>query len=191
MNRRGPGQILGTAGQTRWVIWGQAGRRRAPGNQPYCQPRRLGNWARWCPPQFPASPLTGCRGLFKPGPALAHLGGSQPSQCLGALPAGGSWLGENTAGKEGRAGRSPWGVGRQEQTQPASFRPWGQSPVWAFLMPPEMLVPGCELQALLGSGGCAVPPDPRGAVVWPPHILGGVVDSWALGHNILRVRRQL
>lgn len=109
------------------------------------------------PTSVPGEPTHRLPGALQAGSCLGPLCGSQPSQPLGSLPAGGSWLGENTTGKEGRAGRSPWGVGRQEQTEPASFLPWGQSPVWAFLMPPEMLVPGCELQALLGSRGCAVP----------------------------------
>lgn len=30
---------------TTGLIWGEAARRRPPGNQPSCQPGRLGNWA--------------------------------------------------------------------------------------------------------------------------------------------------
>lgn len=80
--------------------WGNVGGCSGPG-------WKEGPWirARWCPPGCPLGALTGCLGTVSLG---LHFPTSVAGKChLGALPAGGFWLGDSTADLEGRVGRGP------------------------------------------------------------------------------------
>lgn len=107
MNRGGFG-IKGSAGDRWKATQGQAGRRRAPGSQPSCQPCGRGTRPdNACLRARQA--LAGCSGPLKAGPAFAHLCGSQSSQIPGAPPAGErAWL-ARLARSGGQAGGRPAG----------------------------------------------------------------------------------